>query len=65
MLQAGRWGKVWRGENVQVDCGERLLMKGARPYGEREHLLMKGARPHGERAPFNERGAPLWRESTF
>ena len=41
---AGRWGKVWRGGKVQVDCGERLLMKGARPYEER--------------APFNERGAP-------
>ena len=51
MLQAGRWRKVWRGGKVQVDCGERLLMKGARPYEER--------------APFNERGAPLWRESTF
>ena len=51
MLQAGRWGKVWRGGKVQVDCGERLLMK--------------GARPSGERAPFNERGAPLWRESAF
>jgi hypothetical protein len=49
---------------------EHLLMKGARPYGERapfnergapfmerEHPLMKGARPYGERAPFNERGA--------
>ncbi len=51
MLQAGRWGKVWRGGKVQVDCGERLLMKGARPYGER--------------APFNERGVPLWRESAL
>ncbi len=51
LLQAGRWGKVWRGGKVQVDCGERLLMKGARPYGER--------------APFNKRGTPSWRESTF
>ena len=42
MLQAGRWGKAWRGGKVQVDCGERLLIKGARPYGER--------------APFNKRG---------
>jgi hypothetical protein len=33
MLQAGRWGKVWRGGKVQVDCGERLLIKGARPHG--------------------------------
>ncbi len=41
MLQAGRWGKVWRGGKVQVDCGERLLIKGARM---------------GERAPFNKRG---------
>ncbi len=42
MLQAGRWGKVWRGGKVQVDCGERLLIK--------------GARPHEQRAPLNERG---------
>ena len=41
MLQAGRGGKVWRGGKVQVDCGERLLMKGAQ----------------GRRAPFNERGS--------
>ena len=47
MLQAGRCGKVWRGGKVQVDCGERLLMKGARPYGERAPL-MKGARPFEE-----------------
>ena len=51
MLQAGRWGKVWRGGKVQVDCGERLLIK--------------GARPHEERAPLNERGAPSWGESTL
>ncbi len=41
MLQAGRWGKVWKGGMVQVDCGERLLMKGAL----------------GRRAPFNARGS--------
>ncbi len=40
MLQAGRWGKVWRGGKVQVDCGERLLIKGARPFKERGALLL-------------------------
>jgi hypothetical protein len=41
---AGRWGKVWRGGKVQVDCG-------GRPFGE------KRARPFGKRAcPFGERG---------
>jgi hypothetical protein len=37
-------GEGLRGGKVQVDCGERLLIK--------------GARPHEERAPLNERGAP-------
>jgi hypothetical protein len=59
MLQAGRWGKVWRGGKVQVDCGERLLIKRARPYGERAPLI-KGARPYGERAPYNKKGLAWW-----
>ncbi len=50
ILQAGRWGKVWRGGKVQVDCGECLWGKG-RALMKREHLLIKGARP------FKERGA--------
>ena len=37
MLQAGRWGKVWRGGKVQVDCG-------GRPFGEKDvPLWEKGA----------------------
>ena len=51
MLQAGRWGKVWRGGKVQVDCGER-------PFGKRVRPIGKRVRPFGKRArPFGERGA--------
>ncbi len=48
--QVGEGLVRWKGAGT-VDCGECLLMKRARPYGER--------------APFNEKGAPLWRESAF
>jgi hypothetical protein len=57
MLQAGRWGKVWRGGKVQVDCGERPSIKGARPHEERAPLNER-AHPYVERAPLNERGSP-------
>ena len=39
--QVGEGLERWKGAGT-VDCGECLLMKGARPYGER--------------APFNKRG---------
>jgi hypothetical protein len=43
MLQASRWGKVWRGGKVQVVCCRAPLMKGARPHGGESTLKLKGA----------------------
>ncbi len=51
MLQAGRWGEVWRGGKVLVGCGEHPQIMGARPQ-------IMGARPHLERAPLINGGAP-------
>ncbi len=51
MLQAGRWGRVWRGGKVQVGLWRAPIIMGARPQ-------IMGARPHLERAPLNNGGAP-------
>ncbi len=51
MLQAGRWGKVWRGGKVLVGLWRAPLIMRARPQ-------IMGARPHFERAPLNNGGAP-------
>ena len=32
---AGRWGKVWRGGKVQVDCGGRPLEEKGAPFCQR------------------------------
>jgi hypothetical protein len=42
---AGRWGKVWRGGKVQVDCGGRPFgEKGAPLWGKGSSCCLLGRR---------------------